>query len=242
MIYIIGRGTLGSSLAEYFADRGIDMVTIGRKDNWPEFREEDTIINTAVSGFYGGEGNVVQTVKDNFVLPVSLYENSNGANMISFGSWFEEVAPFRNYSRSKGLATSFLEGKAHVCMLSTVWGSRHDPSTKFMPTFLEACSKDKKYIITHPSRRRDFIHIDQFCPAIEALAKHRKYAKRYFSTGVLRSFSTVYGELCAVAGRQFPKVRFVNDMSTDYDWHVPEPFFEDTFREDLEREWRLLNG
>mgnify|MGYP003393852224 CR=1 FL=1 len=242
MIYIVGSGFLGSTLADYFSDRGYDMHVINRYDPYHKLNESDSIINCAASGYRRKVYDPKQTITDNLLLPILLRERSNGANMIHFGSWTEECAPKSDYSHSKALATSFLEGKAHVCMTCSVWGGPYESPEKFMGTFLKACATGAPYTITHPFRRRDFVHIDTFCPAIEALTKHKDYAKRYFATGRLRSFWSVYVELCNMTGKQFPNVQFVDDMSANYDWWVEKPEFEDTFRDDLAREWRKLCG
>lgn len=240
MIYIIGRGYIGSALADHFADGGYDMHVIGRDHPWPIFNESDTIINCASSGYRRKVYDTKQTIQDNLLLPVLLKERSNGANMIQIGSWTEECDPHNDYSRSKALATSYLNGGAHVCMTCSVWGGRYESEEKFMGTFLRACARNEPYTITHPFRRRDFVHIDTFRHFIESLTKHKDYRKRYCATGILRSFWSVHNELCQIAGRQFPNVRLVDDTSVNYDWRVDSPEFEDMFREDLVREWRKL--
>ena len=242
MIYIIGKGFLGLTLAEYFADHGRDMTVVGREDPTPSFHEADTIINCAASGYRRGQYGTTQTVTDNYYLPVLLDKVRRGANLIQFGSWTEECAPHSDYSHSKALATSYLEGKAHICMTSSVWGGPHESKEKFMGTFLRACANNEPYVVTHPFRRRDFVHIDTFCPAVDALTKHRDYKKRYFATGKLTSFWQIYVLLRDIAGREFPNVHFVDDVSANYDWRPDSPEFDDTLKEDIEREWRKLCG
>ena len=245
MIYIIGSGHIGSSLAEYFSDRGYDLQVLGR-NTWPDrFREEDTIINCAASGYRKKRYGVVGTVEDNFLLPVKLDGKRNGANMIHISSWNEECACNNPYAWSKALATEYFttdkdKYSAHICMTSSVWGGKFESPEKFMGTFLRACSRDEPYLITHPFRRRDFVHIDTFSYAIEQLTKTRDYNKRYFATGRLTSFYSVYAMLKQIAGREFPKVQFADDLTANYDWRPISPMFEDTFKEDLEREWRIL--
>ena len=238
MIYIIGYGYLGSSLAEYFSDRGYDMQVLGR-NHWPSrFKEDDTIINCAASGYRRGDHGLVGTVRDNFHLPVKLDEIRNGANMIHFSSWTEECACNHPYAWSKALATEYLKGKAHICMTCSVWGGKYESPEKFMGTFLNACAKNEKYIVYHPFRRRDFVHIDQFAYAVEELTKHKDYKKRYFATGKLRSFWYVANKLSSMAEIEFPNLIFADDISANYDWHPIDPIFEDTFDDDLKREWR----
>ena len=240
MIYLIGSGYISSELASHFSDRGYDMHVIGRHDLWPVFKDTDTIVNCSASGYRRKAYGTLGTIHDNLLLPMRIRQWAANSNMIHFSSWTEECAPKSDYSHSKALATSYLDGKAHICMTCSVWGGVHESPEKFMGTFLRACAQDKPYVITHPFRRRDFVHIDTFCREVENLTKHKQYAKRYFATGKLRSFWSVYVELCAIAKRQFPNVQFVDDVSANYDWWVEKPEFEDTFREDLEREWRKL--
>ena len=240
MIYLIGSGYLGSSLAEYFADRGYDMQVLGR-NHWPNrFNEDDTIINCASSGYRRANHGIVQAVTDNFHLPVKLDQIRNGANMIHFSSWTEECACNNVYAWSKALATSFLKGKCHICMCCSVWGGKYESPEKFIGTFLRACAKNKPYVVTHPFRQRDFVHIEQLAPAVEQLTKHKDYAKRYFATGRLRSFWYVANKLSSMTELEFPNVTFTDDMSANYDWHPVDPIFEDTFDDDLKREWKKI--
>ena len=125
-------------------------------------------------------------------------------------------------------------------MASSVWGGPHESAEKFMMSFLRACAAGKPYIVTHPLRRRDFVHITTFCEAIEQLTRHKDYKLRYFATGKLTSFWQVYNWLRVITRSEFPNVRFADDESTNYEWFVEKPEFPDTFGEDLEREWRGL--
>jgi len=239
MIYIIGRGYLGSALADHFANRGKDMTVIGRHDIWPKFEYEDTIINCAASGYrrhhYGVEG----TVRDNYELPKRILDKSNGANIIHFSSWTEQFS-FDVYSHSKALATQLMLGRSHVCMTCTVWGGPFEDPSKFMMNFLRACAHGYPFAMYYPFQRRDFVHVSTFCDAVEKLTLHREYKVRYFATGRLRSFYEVYGTLTEVAGRAFPNVQVAEDLSTTHEWRAKEPEFEDTFRDDLAKEWRIL--
>ena len=242
MIYIIGKGYLGTALAEHFANRGFDMKVIMRKDKWPVFRKEDTIINCAASGYRKAVYNTEQTVEDNFLLPVRLHKESNGANMIHFSSWTEESDPRNDYSHSKALATSYLEGKAHVCMTCSVWGGPYEDQSKFMMTFLRACRSGSLYNVYYPYHKRDFVHVDTFCDTVEHLASHKNYEKRYFATGRMRSFYEVYGTLFSISGKVFRNINIVEDLTITPNWTVENPFFEDTFREDLAKEWYRVCG
>ena len=110
-----------------------------------------------------------------------------------------------------------------------------------MMTFLKACAKNERYIITHPERRRDFVHIDNFCKQLETLIGDKNYRKQYYATGQLTSFWKVACILQSIEnGRKFPNVVVVDDYTTNFDWHPVDPVFDDTLREDMEREWKRL--
>ena len=241
MIYVFGcNGYLGSSLMDYLSDRGYDVQGFSRNCFPGRIYEEDTIINCAASGYRKGSYGTAQTVYDNFTFPTILDDRRNGANFIQIGSWSEEVPVLDDYSNSKRLATSYLKDRAHILMCCSIWGGKWESTERFMMTFLKGCAKNEPYVITHPLRRRDFVHIDNFCLFLENLIKFKDYSKIYCATGKLYSFFQVKLMLESIAGREFPNVKFVDDMSANYDWHPVDPVFDDTLREDMEREWRKL--
>jgi len=242
MIHIFGSmGYLGSSLMDWFSNNGYHVRGYPRHC-WPDrFRPEDTIINCAASGYRRKVYDIAQTVEDNYLLPKRLYEMSESANFIQIGSWTEECLPMHPYSRSKGLASDYLADKAHVCLMCSAWGGIYESPEKFMMGFLSACAKGAKFTLTHPFRQRDYVHIDTFCEKIGELSASRDYKKRYFATGRMRSFHEVFHTLRDITNREFPNVVFADDVSTNYMWRPIDPIFEDTFRDDLRREWRNVN-
>ena len=245
MIYIVGvMGYLGQSLMNYLSDRGHDVTGLMRESFLPIFRSEDTIINCAASGYRRRVYDIEQTVYDNWTTPLVLNTwNAGVANHIHFSSWTEECAPHHPYSRAKGLATDYLKDKAHICMLCSIWGGPYESPDKFMMGFLKACAKGEPYTLTHPFRQRDYVHVDTFCEEVEGLIFHKDYKMRYFATGRLRSFHEVFHTLRNITNREFPNVVMVNEnLSTDYDWRALNPIFEDTFRDDLRKEWRNVCG
>jgi len=227
---------------EHFADRGYDVSGYARNCFPGKITEEDTIINCASSGYRKGSYGIKQTVFDNYELPVILDDRRNGANFIQIATWVEEVAPYLPYAASKVLASAYLKDKAHICMACSIFGGEHESPDKFLNTFLKACASGEPYTVYQPFSRRDFVHIEKFCNAIEDLTKHKLYMKRYFATGRMISFWQVYVYLKMIAGRDFPNITFAEDITTKYDWYPQNPMFEDTFRADLEREWNRING
>jgi nucleoside-diphosphate-sugar epimerase len=242
MIYIFGTGHLGSSLAEYLSDAGHNLQVLGR-NQWPAgFKQEDTIINCA--GNYRPDAEVMDMVRDNVLLPVRLKTESNGANMIHISSWAEEVSPTTVYARTKGLASDYLSGCAHVCRVCAVWGGKYESPNKFMGSFLRAIASGTPYTILYPYLQRDYIHIDTFCEGIEQLIHHKDYKLRYFATGKMRSFWEIYCTAEDITGMRFPNVVFADDISTPtgFPWRVDNPVFQDTFRQDFRKEWEKING
>jgi nucleoside-diphosphate-sugar epimerase len=241
VIYIFGKGHLGSALADYFSDCGQDMMVFGR-NCWPDkFREEDTIINCA--GSYNMEDDVDIMKRDNLDFPIELKKKSNGANFIQIGSWAEENGSNSNYASSKKMATShIMKHGGHVCMTCAIWGGPYESPKKFMMSFMRAMSEKRPYHIWYPFLRRDYVHIDTFCEAIGELSTHKDYDLRYFATGRMRSFWEIYNLARDITGMNWLEVEFSDDVTTrtGYDWHVPAPYFEDTFREDFKREWGKL--
>jgi nucleoside-diphosphate-sugar epimerase len=220
VIYIFGKGHLGSALADYFSDCGQDMMVFGR-NCWPDkFREEDTIINCA--GSYNMEDDVDIMKRDNLDFPIELKKKSNGANK---------------------MATShIMKHGGHVCMTCAIWGGPYESPKKFMMSFMKAMAEKRAYHIWYPFLRRDYVHIDTFCEAIGELSRHRDYDLRYFATGRMRSFWEIYNLARDITGMNWFEVEFSDDVTTrtGYDWHVPAPYFEDTFREDFKKEWKKL--
>jgi len=242
MIYVIGKsGYIGRSLLEYFGEA--EAVGIGRCDPWPEFGQNDCIVNCAAYGWNPGQDSFEECIETNILLPLQLEKARNGAGMIYFASGMQKHRPEIPYSLTKNVATRLLEGKAHILILYTVYGGKYDPPWRFMGTFLRAVRDEKPYTITTPFTTRDFVHIDRLCKTVQTLAYDRKHRTIDFGSGQARSLLEVYDEMRKLSEKSLSNVRMLFPETSEYDYCAEKPELPDTFVEDLRLEWdRLCKG
>ena len=241
LIIIGSKGYIGSNLLTHFAN-GYDTYGIGRFDKWPEFTSKDTIINCAASGWAPGRDNVWEAVVDNVLLVKRIMDVRNGANLIQFCSGFESARPTHPYSRTKGIASDLLRGSAHLVYLYTVFGGHSQQMWRFIPSLLDACATGKPYTITTPYTSRDFVHIRHLFNLVERLITHRNYGETQLGTGNARRLIDVYSILVGSVGKSFPNVSVNIDDKTAFDYRADNPAVDDTFPEDLKREWEQVKN
>ena len=237
-IYIVGKsGYLGSSLMDYFGD---EAVGIGRADAIPDFTSSDTLVNCTGYGWNPGQEDVTEAVATNILLPMQLDVIRNGANLIHFASGMQRERPDLLYSLTKNVATRYLQGKAHIIILYTVYGGKHDPPWRFMGTFLRAAKHGKPYVITTPETTRDFVHIDRLCQTVDELIHDKNYRCIDFGCGKARRLMDVYWHIVDRFNLDLPNVHFQYPKSTPITYCAEKPYLPDYFEEDIAKEWERI--
>lgn len=237
--YIIGKsGYLGRSLLDYF---GKEAEGIGRSDLWPKFTDRDCIVNCTGYGWNPGQEDVGEAIDTNINLTVSLERARNGANYVFFASGMQRERPEHLYSLTKNVACRYLEGKAHILILYTIYGGKWDPPWRFMGTFLRAAKFGKPYVITTPHTTRDFVYIDRLCNTVADLSFDRRYRTIDFGCGKARSLMDVYNHVML----NFPDacldyVKFQYPKTKPKTYCAERPHLPDYFNEDMEKTWGLI--
>jgi len=240
MIYIIGKsGNIGRSLADYFYSIEIDTTGIGRDDDLPEFREEDVIINCAQHGWEAHQSNEWgDMVRTNVMLPMELDKKRNGANIIHLSTGFELIPEMmkQGYALTKRMATEYLQGKAHIVYLYTVFGGLYDPPYRFIRSLINSAINGTKYTCTSPFSTRDFVHISRLMPLIETLSHSKEYQTVQFGTGYPRTLAQVVGTLEGIIGHTMGvEMKYVD--AAYFRYAADEPYLKDDhFVRDLKKE------
>ena len=238
MIYVIGpRGYLGASLMDHFGD---EAVGVGRADLWPWLTPSDTIVNCTGYGWTPGQEDVGEAIETNINLTVSLDRASNGATQIFFASGMQREKPGHLYSLTKNVATRYLQGKAHIITLYTIYGGKHDPPWRFMGTFLRAAKYGTPYVITTPETTRDFVHIDRLLNTVSKLATDKNYRSIDFGCGKARRLMDVYWHIVDRFDLDLPNVKFQYPKSTPITYCAEKPYLPDYFDDDIKKEWERI--
>jgi len=241
-VYVVGcNGYIGRTLFEYLQEREYDVKGIGRGTTFPtEFNAKDVIVNCAARGWKDGDEDPVGIVESNIVLPMRLYERSNGATMIHMSSGIERVLPGGSfYAKTKRVTSDFLRGKAHILYLYTVFGGKHVQMKRFMNTMITACAKDKPFTIYTPMHTRDFVHVDRLIAMIESLLNDRNFRTIHVGTGRPVSFIEAYRKLVEITGKEFDNVSIDSSDLSNFMYYSPDKTVPDTLAYDMSREWDI---
>lgn len=240
MIYVFGRfGYLGRNLIPFLENKGWDVYGIGRKDKWPKFRPEDTVINCACAGWMPwDEPDKWDMWESNAVLPGRIAKELNGANMIHMGASVEWLKPDIPYSWTKAQASeTLLKMKcAHVCYVYTIFGGKDPARFRFMDSFIEAVKTGKPYTLTEPYGTRDWMHVDRICEGIESLVNDRDHRQHHFGSGVTRKFIDVLKLAKEVTGKPLDNIKISKAYNCTVWQGAKPPFFKDSFVNDFTKE------
>ena len=242
-IYVVGcNGYIGRSLTEYLENQQYNVRGIGRGTPMPRsFKFSDVIINCACRGWKDGDEDPSDVIESNIILPLLLDKKRNGAVMIHLSSGIELLQPEHFYAKTKGVATQYLTGKAHILYLYTIFGGKNVQMSRFMSSLMNACAKDKPYTIETPYHTRDFVHIDRLMELIESLLYERKYKTMHVGSGRPVAFIDAYRMLEAIAGREFENVKINSTDKTSFLYYSPQKTLPDTLYEDMKKEWEIEN-
>ena len=244
-IYVIGhRGYIGRSLYEYLENKGYDVRGIGRGHELQMgFKHTDVVVNCACAGWMDGtEDDKRGIIESNIILPMRLHDRSNGAVLIHLSSGIEDVQPLHFYSRTKGVASELLKGKAHVLYLYAVYGNQYCQPSRFMGSLMRACKDGTPYTIHTPMHTRDFVHIDTLLELIEGLLEDREFKTLHVGSGVPVRFVDALAHLESIAGKVFPNISVDMEEQSHFRYCAPEPCLQYTLREDMKKEWERLNA
>ena len=162
--------------------------------------------------------------------------------MIHLSSGIELIQPGHFYAKTKGVASDFLRGKAHVLYLYTVWGGKYIQMNRFMNAMITACAKGEPFTLYTPMHTRDFVHIDHLMILIESLLSDRHYKTMHVGTGKAVSFISAYQKLVGIAGKEFDNVTIDGSDLSSFMYHSPEHTIPDTLIQDMKREWEIANA
>ena len=215
-----GRGYIGSNLVPYLQSKGHE---VGH-----EFPEEiDCIINCAQHGSKPGQDNIRRMVGDNALLPMQIL-GFKYKKLIHLSSSSEIFQPHTAYARTKSLASDYLRGKATLCYIYTAWGGINQHEHTFMAALLKAKRTNQVFSVSTPFATRDFVHIKHICRGIEELIA-KPIGEYHFGIGKARRMIDI---------ADLAKVDYTSPHSNfiQWDWKAANPYFSDTFEEDLKGE------
>jgi nucleoside-diphosphate-sugar epimerase len=243
MIYVFGhKGNIGSSLVKHLGDR-YDVVGVGRSDKMPVFTRHDIIINAAVHGWHLWERtDAWTTLETNFDLPLNIALHLNGAQMIQLGASFEFLNPDVPTFKLKRRACEYLRELAtltnkniRIVYIYTSFGGTR-PQWRFLDKLIHCAVTGEIMTITTPNATRDWVHMDRICQGIESLFNENGFRTHHFATGRPKSMLRAVGLVEGILGRKLDNIVVeYNDEGTQWT-KAGEPFFEDTFIEDVKRE------
>ena len=146
------------------------------------------------------------------------------------------------YAKTKGVASDFLRGKAHVLYLYTIWGGKHVQMKRFMNTMITACAKNEPFTVQTPMHTRDFVHIDYLMALIESLLTDRKYKTIHVGTGKPVSFLSAFRLLTEITGEKFDNVEIDTSDLSGFLYCSPEKTVPNTLAVDMAREWNVARA
>jgi nucleoside-diphosphate-sugar epimerase len=243
-VYIVGHGGyIGKSLMEYLQDREYPVRGIGRGTSMPMgFTYRDTVVNCACRGWKDGDEDPLDIVDSNVVLPMNLEKRRNGAVMIHLSSGIELLQPEHFYAATKAVASQMLQGRAHVLYLYTIFGGKHVQMKRFMSSMMQACARGEPYTIETPYHTRDFVHIDRLLTLIESLLFDREYKTMHVGAGKPTAMIDALRMLQGIAGNTFDNVTVSNECRTSFLYYSRQKTLPDTLREDMAKEWAIVNA
>ena len=226
MLYVIGKnGYIASNLINYLQSKGHEVEGIGRNEHpipWGE-----TVINCASYGNLPTQENIGSMVASNFYLPQMLIRKRS--NLIHLSSSSEIFQPNTPYSRTKSLATDYLRGKATLVYIYTAYGGINQHEHMFMTQLLKAKKEHKMFQVETPYATRDFVHIKRICEGIEKLI-HEPIQEVHFGHGKARRMFSVAKKVMDY------KYEWSGGQGEQPEWKAANPYFTDTFEEDLQEE------
>ena len=220
-IYVVGdKGYIGSNLVLYLESKG--HIVFGNDS----YGDIGCVINCAQKGMLSGKDSMYSMINSNILFPMQLIDRKY-KHMIHLSSSSEIFQPQTAYSRTKSLASDYLRGKATLCYLYTVWGGINQHPHTFMAALLKAKREGLPFHLETPYATRDFVHIKHVCRGIEELI-YNPIGEYHFGTGKARLMKDV-SDMAGV------KYTMGKDYRT-FTWKAANPYFPDTFKEDLQGE------
>jgi nucleoside-diphosphate-sugar epimerase len=165
-------------------------------------------------------------VWSNILLPMECVKK---AKLIHLSSSSEIFQPNTPYSRTKSLATDYLRGKATLVYIYTAYGGINQHEHMFMTQLLKAKKEHKMFQVETPYATRDFVHIKRICEGIEKLI-HEPIQEVHFGHGKARRMFSVAKKVMDY------KYEWSGGQGEQPEWKAANPYFTDTFEEDLQEE------
>jgi nucleoside-diphosphate-sugar epimerase len=236
MIYVIGKnGYIASNLIPYMQSRGHEVEGINHEEVYAHSIfdrygwADDIAINCAAYGAIPGQDYIDDMVEANFGLPRMILHYNWNVKLIQLSSSSEIFQPYTAYARTKSLASDYLRGKATLCYIYTAYGGINQHEHMFMTQLLKAKKEGKMFQVETPYATRDFIHIKRICEGIEKLI-HEPIQEVHFGHGKARRMFSVAKKVMDY------KYEWSGGQPDQPEWKAANPYFTDTFEEDLQEE------
>lgn len=221
-VCVVGeRGYIGSNLVKHLLMR---RHTVTHRQ---EEHGIDCIVNCAGYGVRPGQDSIELMIENNINLPIRM-SKFGYKRMIQLCSSSEIFDPSTAYARTKSLASDYLRGKATLVYIYTAWGGLTQHEHTFMAALLKAKRDGTLFHLSTPYATRDFVHIKHICRGIEELID-KPIGDYHFSSGHARTML----EVATIASMPYT---FKDIGRNKYYFHSANPYFPDTFEEDLQEE------
>jgi len=164
MIYVIGsNGYIGSNLMREFPS----AIGITRDTTWPEFNEDDVVINCASFNPKTMGYDICEIVSTNAWIPKQFIDTP--AMMIQLTSIATKIDRDNDvwYWKSKG--DEYLRGKAHLLILPTIYGGINQHKHMFMTALLDHIQIGAPLTLECPKETRDIVHISVLIKTIKQI-------------------------------------------------------------------------
>jgi len=164
MIYVIGsNGYIGSNLMRELPQ----AIGITRDTKWPEFNEDDVVINCAsfnpkVKGFD------LQGIMDtNYRIPYKLHMTNAMVIQLTSVATIKRSADVVWFYKSEG--DHLLNGMAHIIYLPTIYGGINQHKHMFMTALLDHIQIGAPLTLECPKETRDIVHISVLIKTIKQI-------------------------------------------------------------------------
>ena len=165
MIYVIGsNGYIGSNLMREFPN----AIGITRDTKWPEFNEDDVVINCASYFWRGKDINYVSDVESTNVAIPNRLRQAN-ALVIQLSSTAAHAFNKDIVWIMKHHGDLLLRGKAHTIYLPTVYGGINQHKHMFMTALLDHIQIGAPITLECPKDTRDIVHISVLIKTIKQI-------------------------------------------------------------------------
>ena len=164
MIYIIGsNGYIGSNLMREFPS----AIGITRDTKWPEFREDDVVINCASYFWRDKVLDLSRLYNTNYGIPSVL--SKTNAFIIHLTSTAAHAFNKDIVWSEKKRGDDLLRGKAHIIYLPTVYGGINQHKHMFMTALLDHIQIGAPLTLECPKDTRDIVHISVLIKTIKQI-------------------------------------------------------------------------